>query len=113
MADGLSVDLDELDRLARGFTAVSDDGRGHVVWRFGIDVAQLAESDPLREAVTVYQRSLHAAMDRLCGGAERTAEVLRAITAEYRRTDGELADRLAALADLSRAGDRGGPAGSR
>lgn len=111
MADGFSVDLDELEGLARGFLAVADDSRGQVVWRFGIDAGHLAESDPLREAVTVYQRSLHAAMERLCGGAERTGEALRAIAAQYRETDAEVADRLTALADRSRAGDPGGTAG--
>ncbi|MBB5958906.1 hypothetical protein FHS29_005515 [Saccharothrix tamanrassetensis] len=106
-ADGFSVDLAELDELARRLLAVADGGRGHVVWRFGIDATRLAESDPLREAVTVYQRSLYAALDRLCGGAERTAAALHAIAAEYRTTDEELAARFARLADTG-AGEHDG-----
>jgi len=96
---GFSVDLAELDELARRLLAVADGGRGHVVWRFGVDTGRLAESDPLREAVAVYQRSLYAALDRLCGGAERGAETLRAVAAEYRTTDEDLAARFTRLAD--------------
>jgi hypothetical protein len=92
---------------------VADDAGGHVVWRFGIDTAQLADSDPLREAVAVYQRSLRAVMERLCGGAERTGEALHAVAARYREADGEFADRLTALAELPWADDGGGPAGGR
>jgi hypothetical protein len=113
MANGFSVDLGELEELARGFLAVADGARGHVVWRFGIDASQLSGSDPLHDAVAAYQRSLHAAMDRLCGGAERTGEVLRAVAAQYRESDEELADRFTALADQAGAGDQGGPARSR
>lgn len=108
MANGFSVDLDELEELARGFLAVADGARGHVVWRFGIDASKLPESDPLHEAVATYQRSLHAAMDRLCGGAERTGEALRAVAAQYRESDEQLADRLTALADQAGEGDPGG-----
>ncbi len=105
--DGFSVDLAELDELARRLLAVADGGRGHVVWRFGIDATRLAESNPLREAVAVYQRSLYAALDRLCGGAEQAAAVLRTIAAEYRTADEDLAARFARLVDAG-AGEHDG-----
>lgn len=107
MEGGFSVDPRELEELAGRFLAVADGGRGHVVWRFGIDAGRLDEGDPLREAVTVYQRSLYAALDRLCGGAEDAAGALRAIAAHYAEVDEELAGALGRLA-AGGAGERGG-----
>lgn len=107
MEDGFSVDPRELEEMAGRFLAVADAGRGHVVWRFGIDAGRLGDADPLREAVTAYQRSLYAALDRLCGGAEDAAGALRAIAAHYQGVDEELAAALGRLRDGG-AGERGG-----
>ncbi|MBW4719683.1 hypothetical protein [Saccharothrix obliqua] len=104
---GFAVDLAELEAVARRLLAVADDGRGHVVWRFGIDTTRLAEDDPLRVAVAAYQRSLYAALDRLCGGAERAAARLAEVAAEYRAADDALAADFARLAE---AGERDGGA---
>lgn len=106
--EGFSVDLVELEGLAREFLAVADAARDHVAWKFDIDASRWPQDDPLRDAVIAYQRSLREAMDRLCGGAERTAGALREVVAEYRDTDHGFAVRLESLAGVTEAGDHGG-----
>ncbi len=107
MRGGFSVDLDEVEDLARRFLAVGEAVRGDVVWRFGVDTDRLAVDDPLRDAVTAYQDSLRRAMERLCGGAERVATALTEVAATYRAVDEGLAARLTALA--AEVGERRAP----
>ncbi|GGS18648.1 MULTISPECIES: type VII secretion target [Actinokineospora] len=95
---GFGVDLDELDALARKAVAIADTVREDTAWRYGVDTDRWPDDDPLRVAVIAYQRSLRAAMERLCGGAAGLSDALRAIAARYRETDEDLARRLTELA---------------
>lgn len=84
---GYDVDLAELDRLAQAFRAVSHDARGSIAWKFSVAVELLAEDDPLRHAVEVYQRSLRGALDRLCTGVDDVASALADTAATYEQLE--------------------------
>ncbi|MFD5830598.1 WXG100 family type VII secretion target [Lentzea sp. NPDC060358] len=92
-----SVDLDEIEVVARKFVRVAEDVRGHVAWKFDIDTERWPGSDPVRAAVVVYQTSLRAAMERLCDRAEHIAASLRASADGYRAADEDLVLRLREL----------------
>lgn len=80
---GYSVDLVELDGLARAFRAVSRDAQDAVAWKFSVSLELLPEGDPLRHAVAVYQQSLRGALDRLCAGVDRIADSLDETVTTY------------------------------
>ncbi|MEU4740701.1 hypothetical protein AB0G02_09570 [Actinosynnema sp. NPDC023658] len=84
---GYDVDLAELDHLSRAFRAVGQDARGSVAWKFSVAVEPLAEDDPLRHAVEVYQRSLRGALDRLCSGVDDVASALVETAATYEQLE--------------------------
>lgn len=84
--NGFSVDLDELEALARETDALSETIR--TVWQQDwFEEGKWPDTDPLRTAVIAYRKSLQAAMERLCGGADRLAVHLRAVAKVYHHTD--------------------------
>lgn len=88
--NGFTVDLDELGMLAREADALSEIIR--TVWRQDwFEDDKWPDTDPLRVAVIAYRRSLQAAMERLCGGADRLAVHLRAVADGYHDTDTRVA----------------------
>jgi hypothetical protein len=94
---GFSVDLAELAAVAGRARSLADDVRDDAVWTFAIDVANWPADDPVRAAVERYQRSLRAAVWRVCAKADATAEDLDATAAAYRRADDDV---RAALGEL-------------
>lgn len=92
-----SVDLDEIEVVARKFVRVAEDVRGHVAWKFDIDTERWPAGDPVRAAVVTYQASLRAAMERLCDRAESIAGLLRDTANDYRAADEDLVQRLREL----------------
>ncbi|MDQ3404830.1 MAG: type VII secretion target [Actinomycetota bacterium] len=99
---GFTVDLAELEALAREAMDIAGDVREDVAWKYEVDGERWPADDPLREAVITYQRSLQAAMRRLCGGTDALAETLRGIATNYHDTDADLARRLTELASRMR-----------
>ncbi|QQQ76631.1 hypothetical protein IOD16_37595 [Saccharothrix sp. 6-C] len=87
MNSGFSVDLLELERLAHDLREIGGDVRDAPVWKYELDVDRLREPDPLRAAVTRYQASLRAVMERLCSDAESVAAGVAASGVEYRHAD--------------------------
>jgi hypothetical protein len=87
---GFSVDLGELEVLAREADALSETIR--TVWQQDwFEDNKWPDSDPLRTAVIAYRRSLQAAMERLCGGTDQLAVRLRVTADIYRDTDARVA----------------------
>ena len=81
---GFSVDVDEIEALARKYRELADDVSGHNCWKYDVDTGRWPADDPLRDAVEVYERGLRGAVDRLCGGSERIGALLLETAAHYR-----------------------------
>lgn len=83
---GYLVEPAELEALAGTASSLSETIR--TAWqRDWFEDDKWPDSDPLREAVITYRRSLKAAMDRLSTGADRMAGHLRATAERYQTVD--------------------------
>jgi hypothetical protein len=82
--ESVSVDYPELENLAREADDLSDTMR--TSWqRDWFSDENWPETDPLRDAVIAYRRSLRAAMERLAAGTDGLASHLRATASSYDR----------------------------
>jgi uncharacterized protein YukE len=87
---GFVVDLAELEALAGQADGLSETIR--TAWQKDwFEDDKWPGSDPLREAVIAYRRSLQAAMERLSTGGDRVAGHLRATAEQYHEVDGRAA----------------------